>query len=168
MRTCQFIGKWGEKPLKPDSVERRAIGTPVANGRIGNWTVTPFFNAHNNCCFVPSSCAEKESQSLSSLTWSFLMDEWRWQQLSATVKGSTDDVTFFNTLAMEGGLIDEMKKSGLCKANPGIIILYGHSSRLSGKLAPFLASHSVYCTIMPSHTSTVSGKGWLGKMKEWI
>ena len=155
-----------EKPLNPDSVEHLARGTPVALGRTSNWTVTPFINAAGELVLT-TLIVRGESVSNDSLADMVAISGHMASDLglSATKKGSTDDDVFFNTFAGPGGLVDCLERRKLSLFCPAIIILDGHASRLTENLARYLANHSIYAIIMPSHTSMIHQACDNGKMK---
>lgn len=73
--------------------------------------------------------------------------------LTATVKGSQDDESFLNFL--RDGVIPALKKRGLSPSKPALLVLDGHSSRLTSGTVKLLLDNSIVGIIIPSHTSTI-------------
>jgi hypothetical protein len=89
--------------------------------------------------------------------------------LTATVKGSQTDESFFSLL--KHGVIPALLRAGcvgivrstfrsdrcarLSPTNPAMLQLDGHSSRLTPAVAELLIAYNICAFIIPSHTSTI-------------
>lgn len=150
----ELVINMDEKPLLADSPKSRTIGIARAYGRTKSWTVTPVINARGDLILATLII---RGESVSKEVAQDVVDSKLNIGISATENASVTDNAFFNTLFdEEEGVVAELKEHyGLSVANPAILILDGHSSRLTRKVVAALIKASIFAIVIPSHTSTI-------------
>lgn len=130
-----------EKPIIPDSPDISNVGTAVAYGRTGSWTLTPVINA--NGALVSASIILRGQKVPEG------MNHHKYDTFT-TETGITNDDVFYKTLEKFIPL------SNVNRRQPGLLILDGHISRLTSRVGTLAMSNNLYIMVIPSHTSTIS------------
>ena len=137
-----------EKPITPDNPSLRRIGDAVGYGRTSQWTVMPFINAQGQLIsytiILRGQSVPTELEAFSNrLKESYKVNF----SLIATEKGCQTDQSLFNELERFIQIVKPTRR------DPVLLLLDGHSSRLTSQVQNLLLENNVYCLIFPSQTS---------------